>query len=227
MPRLKELLLRAPVRRALLVIFLALFLVGATDVLARPITYPGGTTLMIDYDAGSDMVESQVFFTGARQWSVGPGYLTSDRSDSEDTQFLYLQGSWLLKRWNMPAAQANVFVWGGPGLLKSAGEASEGWHAGGQADYETRRVYFSVNTHHYEGGNFELRRDTWSAGFAPYLHDYDRMASWLLVRGIHETGSSGSETRYGLLARFFKGPWFVEIGVDEHGKALGYLMYAF
>ena len=85
----------------------------ATPVVAKPIAYARGTTVMGEYGAGT-MNEVQVFYAPRYWWSAGGGWLELKSDDGLlERDIVYVRGNVLAKRWNLPGAQANVFAWGG------------------------------------------------------------------------------------------------------------------
>ena len=82
---------------------------------AKPIAFANGTTVMAEYGAGT-MMEGQAFYAPSHWLSVGGGYVRFD-SDINDLnrEIAYVRVNYLAKRWNMPSAQANIFLWGGLG----------------------------------------------------------------------------------------------------------------
>jgi hypothetical protein len=199
------------------------------DSYAKPIAFAGGTTAMIEYGAGT-MVEAQAFFAPSHRYSVGAGYLQLDSDvDGRERNIAYARANLLAKRWNLEAAQANVFAWGGAGGATGndfGGSVFTG-NAGAQADYETRRVYGSLKTDFYDSSQFTHRIDTLQLGVAPYEHEYDQLAVWLLVQGRTYTGDLYRGTEWAALLRVFKGSVWVEAGVTEDGNLQSMLMVNF
>ncbi len=187
---------------------------------AKPIAFAHGTTVMAEYGAGT-MEELQVFHAPRHFYSVGGGYLALERdSDGRSRDITYARFNYLVKRWNREDSQANVFAWGGIGrasVSESPGDETA-WNAGAQLDYETRRVYAALKSDLHEGSSFSNRVDTLQLGLAPYEHDYDNVATWLLVQGRRYTGEIHDGTEVAFLLRFFKGPVWVEAGATTDGK---------
>lgn len=196
---------------------------------AKPIAFAKGTTVMVEHGAGT-MNEAQVFYAPRYWYSWGAGWLELDSEDgSKQRHITYLRGNLLAKRWNLPAAQANVFVWGGLG--RATGNDFEGSdlarNVGFQADYETRRVYSSFRSDLQESDHFSHRIDTLQLGWAPYKHDYNTLATWFVVQGRRYTGDLFDGTETALLVRFFKGGTWVEIGATTDGKVQAMAMFNF
>lgn len=196
---------------------------------AKPIAFAKGTTVMVEYGAGT-MNEAQLFYAPRYWYSVGGGWLELQSEDgSKQRHVTYLRGNLLAKRWNLPAAQANVFVWGGLG--RATGNDFEGSdlarNAGFQADYETRRVYGAFRSDLQESDHFSHRIDTLQLGWAPYKHDYNTLATWFVVQGRSYTGGLFDGTETAFLLRFFKGGTWVEIGATTDGKVQAMAMFNF
>jgi hypothetical protein len=200
-----------------------------TGLLAKPIAFADGTTVMAEYGAGT-MNEAQVFSAPKYNWSLGVGYLELD-SDLADRrrEIGYARVNYLVKRWNMEAAQANVFSWGGVGSARaSETPGSEfAWNAGAQIDYETRRVYGSLKTDLHHSDTFDHRIDTLQLGLAPYEHDYDTLATWLVLQGRNVTGGIHDGIEWSLLLRLFKGGAWIEAGATVDGKLQAMAMFNF
>jgi hypothetical protein len=208
----------------------ALALVLATPVaMAKPIAFARGTTLMAEYGAGT-MNEFQVFYAPRYWWSVGGGWTELMSGDgTKQRRITYVRTNLLVKRWNLPSAQANVFVWGGAG--QATGNDFAGTelsrNVGFQVDYETRRVYSSFKSDLQESDHFSHRIDTLQLGWAPYEHDYDTLATWIVLQGRTYTGDLYDGTEKALLVRFFKGGTWVEVGATTDRKIQAMVMFNF
>lgn len=212
-------------RRACAVLALAC----ASPVAAKPIAFANGTTIMAEYGAGT-MLEGQAFYAPTYWLSTGGGYVRFD-SDIHDVnrEIAYLRVNYLAKRWNLPSAQANVFVWGGLG--SAAGNTFDGTrlarNVGAQVDYETRRVYASVKSDLWESSAFSQRVDTMQLGIAPYEHDYSTLATWFVVQARDYTGQIRHGVEWAALVRLFKGGAWVEAGLTADGKPQVMAMFNF
>ncbi len=198
-------------------------------VAAKPIAYADGTTVMAEYGAGT-MNELQVFHAPRYWWSAGGGWLALRSEDGRrERDIVYVRGNLLAKRWNLPGAQANVFVWGGLGSATGNDFAGRtlARHVGFQADYETRRVYASLRSDLVEADPFSHRIDTLQLGWAPYAHDYDTLATWVVVQGRHYTGGLYDGVETALLLRLFKGGTWVEFGATTEGRVQAMAMFNF
>src|SRR3954469_8584101 len=191
---------------------LALISLGA---LAKPIAFAQGTTVMAEYGAGT-MEEAQVFYAPKYFLSLGGGYLALESDiDHRRREIGYARANYLVKRWNMESAQANIFTWGGIGeaYVSEVNAHQFAWNAGAQVDYETRRIYASAKTDLHNGADFTNRIDTLQLGIAPYKHDFNTLATWIVVQAREYTGGIHDGTEWALLLRLFKRGAWIEAGV--------------
>ena len=185
---------------------------------AKPIAFAHGTTVMAEYGAGT-MTEVQAFYAPSYRYSFGGGHLALDSAlDDRSRDITYLRFNVLPKRWNLPTAQANVFAWGGDDFA---------WNAGGQVDYETRRVYASLRTDLHESSAFSHRIDTLQLGFAPYAHETNELAVWFVVQAREYTGGLYDGTEVAALLRLFKRNAWIEAGLTQDGKLQAMVMFNF
>lgn len=196
---------------------------------AKPIAFANGTTVMAEYGAGS-MEEVQGFYAPYYWLSLGGGHLRLDSDAVTRTRDIdYLRANYLVRRWNLEDAQANVFVWGGFGT--ATGNDFRGRRfdrdAGFQADYETRRLYASLMSDLHESTAYSHRIDTVQLGFAPYAHDYDDLAIWFVLQARQYTGHLHRGAESAALIRLFKGGAWIEAGVTQNGKLQLMAMFNF
>ena len=210
--------------------FAGCMLAGAgTLAQAKPIAFSHGTTVMAEYGAGT-MTEAQVFYAPKYFLSLGGGYLELESDiDHRRREITYARANYLVKRWNMEDAQANVFVWGGAGqaYVSELNEHQFAANAGAQFDYETRRIYASLKTDLQRADAFSHRTDTLQLGIAPYKHDFDSLATWFVLQGRQYTGGIHEGTEWALLLRLFKRGAWIEAGVTDEGKLQAMAMVNF
>jgi hypothetical protein len=183
---------------------------------------------MAEYGAGN-MAELQVFHAPRYFLSAGAGYLRLERdSDGSTREIAYARLNYLVKRWNLEDAQANIFTWGGVGGAQVDDEGAElAWNAGVQLDYETRRIYVSAKSDYHDSPDFSHRIDTVQLGLAPYEHDYEDLATWFVVQARDYTGGIRDGVEWALLLRLFKGSAWIEAGATTDGKLQAMLMFNF
>ena len=195
----------------------------------KPIAFSQGTTVMAEYGAGT-MKEAQVFYAPKYFYSLGVGYLELNSDiDGKRREISYARANYLVKRWNMESAQANVFVWGGAGqaYVSETNDHAFAWNTGAQIDYETRRIYSSLKTDLHHSSQFTHRVDTLQLGIAPYKHDFDTLATWFVVQARQYTGAIHDGTEWALLLRLFKRGAWIEAGPATGGKVQAMFMFNF
>ena len=207
----------------------ALALAGPMSVIPKPIAFADGYTVMAEYGAGT-MKEVQLFYAPRYDFSVGGGHVELDSDETAKSRRInYARLNYLVHRWNLDDAQANLFAWGGLG--SATGNTFSGTllaeNAGAQADYETRRVYASFKTDLQRSAAFSHRIDTLQLGLAPYKHEYGGIATWFLVQARQYTGGIHRGTESALLLRLFKGGAWIEAGVTNGGKLQAMAMFNF
>jgi hypothetical protein len=207
----------------------AFALAGSMSVMAKPIAFAGGSTLMAEYGAGT-MEELQFFYAPRYDFSFGGGYLELNSDETTKTRSIsYVRLNYLVHRWNLDDAQANIYIWGGLGNATGNTFAGSAFtqNAGLQADYETRRVYASFKTDLQRSSDFSHRIDTLQLGLAPYRHEYGSVATWFLVQAREYTGGIHRGTETAVLVRLFKGGVWVEAGITNAGKLQAMAMFNF
>jgi hypothetical protein len=223
---------------------------------ARPITFSNSTTVIADYREGV-MSELQLFYVPQHNVSFGLGQVQFDDQGSDVKHSVsYARFNFLARRWNMAEAQANIFVWGGVGgaylggytlepdgsgapshdhggpvpgdrAIKVPSSLDVAMNAGAQIDFETRRIYLSFKTDFFDSDIFWHRADTLQIGIAPYKHDANTLATWLVVSGRNYTGDMHKGQELAFLLRFFKKSTWLEAGATTDGKIQAMAMFSF
>jgi hypothetical protein len=204
---------------------------------AKPIAFAGAWTFMHERD--SDMLETDLYYAPTYWFSLGPTVAIS-RSDDKLTrrEAAIFHTNFLVRRWNMPNAQANIFATVGLGKVKtfqfspSAREPGTflrdtreetTQHLTVQGDYETRQFYTALKSDTHRASSFLDRTDTFQIGFSPYAHDYEDLAIWF-VGQVKKKRGLNDETEGGAFVRLFKKNVWLEVGMTEGRKSQIMLM---
>lgn len=210
---------------------------AAPVAMAKPIAFADGWTVMAEHGTNT-MREAQVFYAPAYWWSGGASAteLIADDKHLERTM-PGVQLNYLVKRWNLPAAQANVFAWAGAASARGYDDVNgvretfsgvPTFKAGAQADYETRSIYASAKFDGFHSSRFSNGITTVQLGVAPFEHDYDDLAVWFLVQARRYSGGIlPGRTEVVPMLRLFKGNFWIEAGVDRDRRVQAMVMMNF
>ncbi len=206
--------------RFLLYALLGIGLMIPSIVQARPVSYPGGWTLMLMNDGFRN--SAHVHYSPTVRTSLG--YRFEYWRDKEFT-LNAVQMNNLLKRWNNPDSQASLYLKSGVGVAYSYagefdGETSAAGFAGIAADWENRRYFVSYENRYTEAGKIDdFFQQSARVGWAPYKGDYDDLHTWLMLQVKHVPEADDDFTVTPLV-RFFKYVHLIEAGVNNRGEVL-------
>ena len=214
--------------RQILAITATLLVYGlsAMPAQARPVSYPTGWTVMLRNDANIN--SAHVHYTPDPKHSVGLRLIYDREGD-----FVYTgaQVNRLLRRWNKPDSQANIYAMVSAGLITDeksgplAAKDDAGGFIGLAADWETRRYFISASAEHWERGRYgDETAYHGRLGIAPYVAGTGALHTWFMIEGHHKPESAGRQASDKLgataILRFFKGPSLVEVGIDDQGEPM-------
>ena len=181
---------------------------SASPAEARPVSYPGGWTIM--QMNNGDMSSLHVHYSPSAKDSIG---LYVERNWDLDTQFTGLQYNRLVKRWNAPKSQGNLYFTAAAGEARSfdGRESGLAGFVGVAADWETRRWFISYEGRAYDFGFDQVARQSARVGVAPYVGDFGDLHTWLMLE-VENMPEADTPVLVTPLVRFFKGVQLVEIG---------------
>jgi hypothetical protein len=154
-------------------------------------------------------------------------YMRSD-DESKSRQLSDLTYTRLVKRWNLPQAQANVWFLGGLGHLTGNDFVGSKIMVspGLQADFETTRVYASATARLYRADGINHDFASTRLGFSFYEVDYDETQPWLVVEARRMTGLS-ERMEVTPMLRLIHNRYFIELGVNNNARGRINFMYIF
>lgn len=206
----------APAAGFALISAVAVVVAGAPRASAHPVSYEGATQLMIE--AGEDMQMFELYHSITASQAFGTHFLRLDGKGVE-RHLMGLQYNRLLKRWNLPDAQANIYAGIGAGAAHD--RERDRWTPAAvaiwQADYETRRIYTAYEGMAWVGDGFTHIGNSVAVGVAPYLAEFDELNTWLLLKARHVTEFDDKIEVMPML-RFFYRNLFLEVGATLDGK---------
>ena len=134
----------------------------------------------------------------------------------------------LAKRWNLPHAQANVWLLGGVGTVKGNDFAGSRalYTPGIQVDYETTRVYLAMTARLYRAEGINHDYASARAGFSFYEAQYDETQPWFIVEARRMKGLS-DKTEVTPMLRLIANRYFIEAGYSNNRETRFNFMYIF
>jgi hypothetical protein len=214
-------------------------LVGAPPVFGLPMASEGFWMVMGDVGRSDQELSANFALTGRDALGVATARLSSPRPDATGSEpkrdLAALTYTRLVKRWNLPHAQANVWFVGQAGGLR--GDGLDGgtrglWSPAVLADFETTRVYAGGSAKTQRAGDWRRDSTGLRAGFSFYEVEYEEVQPWLLVDvqrlrerspGAAVTPRDASKTEWMPMLRLIHRRWFLELGANRDGAHLGFM----
>jgi hypothetical protein len=185
---------------------------AALPAQAKPLSYPGGTMVMQEND--------ETGYSVSVDYTVTPRYAVAVYAKKEAGGDDYFtagpQLNFLIKRWNLPGGQGNIFNMTGIGVTHDHDDNNFSAWTGFLADYETRRVFFSYEPRVMYAGDID--KSFWQrarVGFAPYKANYDDLNTWLMVQVDHHPMKDDTFVVTPLVRMFYK-TTLVEAGYSSN-----------
>ena len=193
-----------------------LTLAVAETVHAKPLSYVGGTMVMQEND--------ETGYSISIDYTFNPHFALALYGKYEINQDeMYMAGpqlNTLIKRWNLPDGQGNIFNMTGVGVARQGAHNQEAIWSTMLADYETRRLFLSYEARFLYAGDIE--KSVWQrayAGFAPYLANYDQLNTWFLLRADHHPAKNDVLVVTPVIRFFYKTIW-LEAGYSSNNHVM-------
>lgn len=184
---------------------------------ARPISYSGGYTLMQSNNPFSNSIHAH--YSPSYKYSLG---YRGEYFRHQSVAFNGLQLNNLIKRWNLPSAQGNIYFKSAIGdIYQSSNNAIAGF-TGVAADFETRKYFISYQNRYYKSDKniFSQFQQSARFGFAPYVANYNNLHSWLMIEVTHNPTSDIDQIVTTPLIRVFKGLHLAEFGISSNQRVI-------
>ncbi len=205
---------------------LILILIGsiANKIYAHPVSYKGSVSFMSWTQPY--LTDIWTTYSFRPDMAVAARYMKMNMPEG-NFQTELAQYDVLLKRWNKPNYQANIYAYGGYGAVRFNDLNGTTGIAGLEADAESRKYYISGKSEWMRpsvGPNFdhyELR-----LGVAAYEAEFNEIASWLILQYQYHP-SLAKPSVLTPLARFFYKNVLWETGASLDGDIMINLMFHF
>ncbi|MGE0332460.1 MAG: hypothetical protein AB7P37_17410 [Ramlibacter sp.] len=205
----------------------AMALCGVAAAQAGPMGFKDSTMAMGDF--GPHWREAWVNHAITPRDAFGAGGIWMRSDDKRITrEFAELNYTRLVRRWNAPHSQANIWFVGGAGPVRGNDFARTRTMLapGLSADWETTRLYVSATARMYRAEGINHDYAAVRAGFSFYEVDYDQTQPWLVVEARRMRGLS-DETEITPMLRLIHKRFFVELGVNQMKQGRFNFMYIF
>ena len=183
---------------------------------AKPLSYVGGTMVMQENDETGHTLSLDYTFTPTEALGI---YIKQEENGKE-ILMLTPEINTLLKRWNLPDGQGNIFNMSGAGAALYHGDTQPCLWTAFLVDYETRRWFFSYEPRFVWDGNIE--KSVWQRayiGVAPYLANYDELNTWFLIRVDHLPAKHDHFVATPVIRFFYKTLW-LELGYSSDNQVM-------
>lgn len=207
----------------------AAFCLLAPAALARaaPMGFEGSWMAMTDIS--ENWREAWTNYALTPRDAVGAGYVFMRADDkTRQRKFAEVNYTRLLHRWNMPDAQANIWLFGSVGKMtgNDFSGSKTAYVPGMQLDYETTRVYFAATSRLYRADAIKHDFHSVRAGFSFYQAEYEQTQPWLIVEARRMRDLS-DKLEVTPMLRLIKKNYFIEAGVNNSRQFRINLMYIF
>ena len=182
---------------------------------ARPISYSGGSTLMVLTDNMKDSV--YYHYSPSYKYSVG---IENINDKVFDDSYSYARFTYLLDRKNTEYSQRNLYFQSGISL-KGLNNHFYGIHG----DWETRRWFSGFGVKQVINKIKNYKEQYYQLGIAPYLGDYGDFHTWIMIK-TKQNSLDNKWSTYPVL-KFFKGNVLLEFGYNTDTEWDAHLMYRF
>ncbi len=197
-------------------LYITFLLCFASYCFARPISYSDGYTAMQynDHDKNS----LHLHYSPTYRYSVG---YKGEYFRKQQIALNGIQLNNLLKRFNAPSSQANIYLKSSIGNANRSSLNALYGFTGIAADFETRKYFISYENRYYKSGKSIISQfeQSLQVGFAPVVKNYGNIHSWIMLKVYHQPASEDNFIATPMV-RVFKGLHLAEIGVSSDKRIL-------
>ena len=207
------------------IVSIILSILTCLSATAHPVAYQGATGVMTWNQ--SFLSDYWVTYSFRSDAAIAARAMRMQMDGGKQYLVAFPQLDYLVKRWNSPDYQANIYAYDGYGGAKYADRYGQAGQVGIEADAESRKYFimgkwestWSNLTHPFEHGEFRL-------GVAPYEAEYTELASWMMVQFQYHPDLNQKFVITPLYRAFYKG-FLWETGVSVQGDWMLNFMFHF
>jgi len=183
---------------------------------AKPISYVEGVMVMQENDETGHSISAD--------YTITPRFAVGWYDKWEESGKLYSEHgpefNSLIKRWNLPDGQANIFNSTGAGVAIDGSKNRGAAWTDFLADYETRRIFSSYEIRAMYADSIES--SIWQRariGFAPYAANYNDVATWFMLQ-VDDHPNKNDTLVVTPLVRLFYKTMLAEIGYSSNNRLM-------
>lgn len=175
---------------------------------------------MFSTENQEDSINWQVSYSLRHWFSLGVDYAYDNMTPTEPAKnYVLARANYLVKRWNAPDSQGNIYIYGGGGALEQGGEKDTAWLYGLDADWETRKIYTAAKAQFLDSSDTQLQSMYQARlGIAPYVTSFDKLHTWVIAQIQYYPEAYDEKWRVGPVMRFFIDNVLWEMGVTSRGS---------
>lgn len=202
----------------------ALFALLPVTAVAHPVPYKDAIGVMTwNQPLLSD---DWITYSFRHDAAVAARHMRVDMPDGR-MHFYAPQINYLLKRWNLPDAQANVYVYGAYGAMNFLNQNVGAGLAGFEADAEDRRLYASLKYEKmWDKARANFYHGTARVGAAPYAAEFNEIAAWFMLQYDYHPQLSNKFELTPLVRLFYRSV-LLEVGVSTQADWMLNFMFHF
>ena len=163
-----------------------------------------------------DRISSHIHYSPKYFYSLGYKF---EYWKDKDYVNHFLQGNYLVERFNNTDSQANIYLKTGIGTstyLEDDKDYNKSYFIAGSADWETQKLYSNYEVRYSDIGNIEdFIFHSGAFGFAPYVGNYGDLHTWALYTFQYNEDRNKNKFTHGPKLRFFKNTNLIEVGINN------------
>ena len=171
-------------------------------------------SFMVMGEASEDYQEVMANYSPVVGHAYGVELMRMRDKDGMTSTISALSYTGLIKRWNMPGAQANLWFTGGIGESHGDDQSGFAYTPSVQFDWETKRLYFLAKARMVRAPGMNFDSATLQAGFSFYETGFDETQPWFVLetRTMNNMDPAFQVTP---MLRFINKNYFLEVGVTN------------
>jgi hypothetical protein len=202
--------------------FVFLVVILPVKLQAKPVSFPDSWMIMQMNNHMAHSVEAIYSPTARYAFGVRSEYMREGEEWVHSGVY-----NRLLKRWNAPDSQGNLYMLTGLGVAQNRGDTEPAISAGMAADWETRRIYFAYENRYLHADNVSASFSQMGrVGFAPYVGGYDDIHTWLILQVNHHPELKDNIVVTPII-RLFNTSVLGEVGISHKKDVLFNITYQF